>query len=141
MQLLLTWYDVKAALARFAFEHGAGLPSALGDRFIAATSNVSDVDNCVQVAELLYANRALIDAGGHRDAAMTLAGQLAAFAGQPGQALHGFADPIAPGGLGRGQAILFAMARELGEDAPAGGWPDPADDPTPAATSVLPADG
>jgi hypothetical protein len=94
----------------------AELSDELRERLTSATGQVSPVDRIVKTGEVLYAHRDEID-----DDGKTLAAQLIAFAALNG--FHGLAD-------GRGQAIVSAMRRELGDEHPAGlDWPDPETDP------------
>jgi hypothetical protein len=137
MDTLNSWADARRALAAFDVQHGDDLPAPLAARLRqAAWTNASPATVC-GVADLVYANRDAIGDAGAKAAAQTLAGQLAAFAAQPGSNFWGWGE--APeGGTSRGLGIFLAMSRELGEAAPEGGWPAPEADPAPAADSVMP---
>lgn len=89
----------------------------------ALSSSPSPVDAIVRVAEYLYAQRATIAAAG-----VDLCGGLIAFATLNGW--YGLLDGD------RGNRIVQAIRRDLGETPPAGlAWPEPASDPP--ASSLL----
>ena len=81
----------------------AALPEDLRTRYIAASVQPSVVNAVVDIAELLYANRAAIGEGGR-----ALSGDLAAYAASHGW--HGLEVDD------RGARIALAMRREDGEE-------------------------
>jgi hypothetical protein len=127
MQLLTTPGDVQTAIFTFAGAYRAKLPSDLQSKFDKAGSNLSFVDNLVNVSEALYANLDGVTDATMLAAARTLIGQLSAFGAQNG--FH--QDPENPN---RRAQMAQAMQRDLGEAAPTGMvWPDQSDDPKPLA--------
>lgn len=137
MDLLNSHTAAQTAIATFAANHAGALPDALRAKFIEATSSLSPVVQMCDTAELLYANAASIADSTAKAAAMTLAAQCAAWAAAPGNSFHGMGQGGA-NGMSRGVAIYQAMARELGETAPAGtNWPEPSDDPAVSAAWTL----
>lgn len=133
MQFLSSHSACQAALLGFVAEHGSSLSEALRARLVDAAGHVNLGYALARAAECLYANRAMIDAGPARDAALAVTAQLAGFLSRPDQMLFGFGQPTPVGGT-RGGGVVLAMLRELGEAAPMGiAWPDPAADPAPSA--------
>ena len=134
MDLLNSHATVLGAIDAFGLEHGAALPDDLRTKLIAAQASGSPVDRMIFVAETLYANRASISDSTAKSAAMTLAGQVAAWCANPANAFHGFAAAGPDGAVARGVGICLAMQRELGETAQSGTtWPDPSTDPAPSS--------
>jgi hypothetical protein len=84
---------------------------------------VSPVDKIVNFSETIYALGEKASAEAKTAAAATVE----------------FATRFAWHGLGtegRGVGILSALQRDLGEPAPAAGWPDPTSDPEPRADLI-----
>ena len=94
-------------------------PPAIEAMIRTLSASPSPVDQIVRTGEYLYAKRAEISTDGQ-----SLAGGLIAFATINGW--HGLLD------ADRGNKIVQAIRRDLGETAPVGTeWPDEADDPAP----------
>lgn len=98
---------------------GAGaLPDAIREKFIAQVpvTNVSPVTSYANIAELVFANKAALNADAKR-----LGAQCAYMGRMEGWAVL---DPT------RALGIQQALQREVGDSAPLGGsWPDPSTDP------------
>ena len=110
----------QTAIDTFLVQHARDLPADAVSALLAASAHVSPVDKIVNFSEIIYA------LGGRATAeAMTAAAQTVEFATR--FSWHGL------GAGGRGVGILAAFQRDLGEAAPAGGWPDKANDPAPRA--------
>lgn len=99
--------DAREAIMDFRADHLKDLPEALQAKFKSQAASPSPVDQIVGTMELLYANKADLT-----DEAKDLVGGLAAFATT--NAWHGLAED------NRGNLIVQAMRRDLGEKAPAG---------------------
>lgn len=124
MDLLPTLGDALAAVDRFLMLHAATAPAAARDAILAASTKVSPVDKLVGIAEALYAARADLDAG-----ALTIAGQVIEFCTRNGW--HGLANDA------RGERMVAAIRRDLGEPHPSGGeWPAAGSDPEPHGTAA-----
>lgn len=83
----------------------------------ALSASPSPVDQIVRTGEYLYSQRALI-----ADDSLDIAGGLIAFA-----TMNGWHNLLADN---RGNRIVQALRRDLGEDPPIGmEWPEPASDP------------
>jgi len=126
--------DISGALAvidTFLIQHARDLNAATQAALLQASSQASPVDKMVAFGETLYALGAAASAE-----AKTAAAQVIEFAAR--YSWHGL------GADGRGAGIVAALRRDLGEAAPAGGWPDLATDPAPrpdiqAALGLAPA--
>lgn len=113
--------DIPAALAAidaFLVQHARELDAKVVAALLQASSQPSPVDKIVNFGETLYALGA--DASAE---AKTAAAQVVEFASR--FSWHGL------GNDGRGAGIVAALQRDLGEPAPAGGWPDAKNDPAP----------
>lgn len=109
--------DARNAIMDFRADHFADVPEDMRARFRELSASPSPVDQIVGVGEFLYANRERLT-----DASRALLGGLIAFATP--NAWHGLIEDD------RGNRIVQAMRRDLGEKAPAGStFPKPADDP------------
>jgi hypothetical protein len=118
MDIPVSIEELSGNISRFMIMEGAALPEHTLKAMIPALSQPSPVDSFMRSLEILYAARQDLSAEGKK-----LVGQIA-----------GFAIPFGWHGINednRGQGILRAMSRDLGEPAPAGGWPDPESDPEP----------
>jgi len=114
--------DARKAIRKF---NDDALPEHMRERFDTIASSPSPVDQIVKLGEFLYANRDQID-----DDATELAGGLIQYATL--NAWHGLADDA------RGDRIVQAIRRDLGEPAPNGvEWPDAASDPQPQPQHVM----
>jgi len=127
MQIITDNAAMKQAATVFIMDHGSSLPSVTRDAVVAATGEGNWADGHARMLEALYPIRDQLN-----DAGKTMIGQIAAFLNS--WQLLGMAEDA------RGQRILYAMQRDLGEEAPAGVvWPDPSTDPeyaTPHAERV-----
>jgi hypothetical protein len=116
MQTFANHTDARNAIFDFPVP---SLPVDMVDTFRALRGSPSTVDQIVGLGEFLYARRAEVS-----DAAKELAGGLIAYATI--HAWHGLADND------RGDGIVKAMRRDIGDAAPAGtSWPDKDADPAP----------
>ena len=111
--------SVTSAIDTFMVQSGSTLPANLLAALMSdSMGGLSPVDKVVKFGEIIYA------AGtASPTAAQTVACQAIAFATMNGW--HGLAD------AGRGTGITSALQRDLGEPAPAGGWPAISADPKP----------
>lgn len=124
MDFLPTLGDALAAVDRFLIEHAATAPESAKDAILAAGAKVSPVDKLVDIAEALYAARADFDAD-----ALTIAGQVIEFCTRNGW--HGLANEA------RGERMVAAIRRDLGEPHPSGGeWPAASSDPEARAAAA-----
>lgn len=109
--------EVLAAIDKFLILHARDLDQQSVDTLLEATAKVSPVEKIVDTGELLYAIRDTLDEDG-----LTLAGQAIEFATRNGW--HGL------GTDNRGQRMVDALRRQLGEPHPTGGeWPAKDTDP------------
>jgi len=118
--------DIPAALSAintYLIASAAALPAPARAAIARSAGQASPVDTIVQTGELLYG---LGDGGTAETRA--LAARLIEFATR-----YGWHELSADS---RGARIMAALLRDLGEDAPIGGWPDPARDPAPREFSV-----
>ena len=119
--------DARNAIMDFRAAHGMSLPEDIQPTFRELSVSPSPVDQIVKTGELLYARREELT-----PAASALAAGLISFAVMQGW--HGLSEG------GRGEGIVVALRRELGETPPTGSaWPDPEADPAPSDVYVLPA--
>ena len=112
--------DIPAAMnasGAFLITHARDFPAAVQAAMAQAVAQPSPVDQIVIMGETLYALGTTGTA-----ASQTLCGQLIEFASR--YSWHGL-------GGGRGAGIVSAMCRDLGETAPASGWPAASADPAP----------
>lgn len=130
MQLITNAADLSGALAAFALAHGAALDAALRDKLADAMTDVHVHDQAWRACECLFANRASIADDAAKAAALTLTAQIAAYLAAPNHQFFQY-------GEGRGAGVFNACARDLGEPAPIGGWPDPSTDPAPDQTWAI----
>ena len=119
MQTITTNTEARVYMMGFLVNHGTGLPDSLVAAVQLLMAAASPVDQMVKVAELLYASKDVLN-----NEARSLAGSLAAFCAE--NYWHGLDVDD------RGHKIKKAMMRDMGEPAPTGGWPAPADDPEPS---------
>jgi len=115
--------DVLTSLQAWLFSSAATLPAEMITTLSELSSAPSPVDRIVKVGEFLYARRSEINTSGKEQCA-----QLIAIATNSGW--HGLQTE------GRGTKIVKAMCRDVGEEPPVGGWPDPSEDPEPKAEYV-----
>jgi hypothetical protein len=117
--------EAREGIVDFRVDHFDTLSDELKKRFKEISSSPSPVDQIVGVMELLYANRAEVT-----DPAKELIGGLAAYATV--NAWHGLAED------NRGNLIVQAMRRDLGEKAPSGvKFQKPDEDPAPKEQYVI----
>lgn len=112
--------DAREAIAVYRFGALLDEDVAIVDKVRDLSASPSPVDQIVRVGEYLYAKRDEI-----ADAGKGVAGGLIAFA-----TVNGWHGLLADN---RGNRIVQALRRDLGEEPPAGiEWPDPVDDPAAA---------
>lgn len=114
---------ILTALEAYKGDRARDLRPALRDR-IYELSFGSPVDTIVKTAETLYAAGDEVGAAGRQMAAELFYAA----------SYHGWHGVNAEG---RAARIIAAIRRDLGEDAPVMGWPDPATDPDARAEFVV----
>lgn len=108
---------MKEAATIYLMTKGSALPEETRTALIAASTEPNWADGHAKMLEALWPIRDQLD-----DAGKTVIGQIAGFLGS--WSLLGMNDDS------RARRIMFAMQRDLGEDAPAGiTWPEPDTDP------------
>jgi len=120
MKLYTGIAEAADAARSYFYVNRESLPAGVADKLQTQVgTGSSPVDLIVAFTEATYANRVDVD-----PEMMEIAAGLGVIIVQFG--FHGSLD-------GRAEAIVAALRRDSGEEAPAGiTWPDPADDPAPS---------